>query len=171
VSSTWRSPVGTALKLKVVEPVCAALCAQHADHEQIADRLDAHTDLAASRIADGEAFTLAGRAFHDELVRSCGIETLALVLGTLESLWSELEAHWAGEHMRAGNYPTARQCEMSIAAHRAIAKAIRRGSHGAAEKAARVHLEETQCALLGDTADKPIAAVPVARGARPVDLD
>jgi DNA-binding FadR family transcriptional regulator len=154
-----------AAALQVVEPACAALCAQHPAHTQIAERLRELTDTAAQHVNDGEGFTLSAREFHDELARSCGIETLRQVIGTLESLWSDYEAYWARENSRKGSYPSAEDCKLVLKAHRAVTKAIADGNHQAAERAAKHHLKESQKVLLADAGDTPLSAVPVTRGA------
>jgi DNA-binding FadR family transcriptional regulator len=155
-----------AAALRVVEPACAALCAQQTEHQDIAANLQRLTDAAAGHLEVGAEFTVIARKFHDELARSCGIETLRQVVGTLESLWSDYEEFWAREHSRVGTYPTVDECKVVLAAHRAITKAIREGRGPAAEAAARRHLEVSQRRLLGDSGDTPLSAIPINRGAR-----
>lgn len=151
--------------LQAVEPACAALCAEHPNHKDIAEKLRQLTDEAAKRVAEGEGFTTAGREFHDELARSCGVETLRQVIGTLESLWSDYEEYWAREHSRVGLYPSVEERKLVLKAHRAVIKAIDAGNADAAERAARHHLRESQKVLLAEAGDTLLSAVPVARGA------
>lgn len=154
-----------AAALQVVEPACAALCAQQPTNGEIAERLRELNDEAAGHVNDGEEFTAFGRRFHDELTRSCGVETLRQVVGTLESLWSDYESYWAREHSKEGKYPAPEECKLVVKAHRAVTKAIAAGNADAAQRAALLHLKESQKVLLAEAGDTPLAAVPVTRGA------
>jgi DNA-binding FadR family transcriptional regulator len=155
-----------ATALGVVEPTCAAMCARHSSHRAIAARLDELSQRAAAHLEDGAVFTPVAREFHDELARSCGNETLRQVVGTLESLWSEYESHWAQASSSAGEYPTVPERRSVLAAHAAITDAIRRGEPETAERASRRHLDATQRVLLDAIGDQPLSGYPAARRIR-----
>ena len=155
-----------AAALGVVEPSCAELCARHPTRRAIAARLDELSRRAAEHLEDGAVFTPVAREFHDELARSCGNETLRQVVGTLESLWSDYESHWAEASSRAGEYPTMEERQAVLAAHAAITDAIRRGDPATAERASRRHLDAAQRLLLDVAGDQPLSVYPGARRIR-----
>lgn len=146
-----------AAALRIVEPACAGMCAQQTSRRRIAARLRALTKEARSHLQDGPEFTRAAREFHDELARSCGNETMRQLVGTLEALWSDYESRWADSSSRSGSYPEVELRELVVTAHTTIIDAIRNGDVGAAEKAARHHLEQSQQFLLANAGDQPLA--------------
>jgi GntR family transcriptional repressor for pyruvate dehydrogenase complex len=163
----WHNVVleDLAATLRLIEPLAAGICADQPDRAQITERLRALNDQAAESLSDGTAFTVAARAFHDEISRSCGLVTLRYVLGTVERLWTDYEEAWAHEHSQVGTYPTIDECKLVLAAHEGVANAIKKGNRSAAETVMRHHLEDTQKVLLGDAGDTPLAMYPAIRGA------
>jgi len=146
-----------AAALRVVEPACAAMCAQQPTRRKIATQLRALTEEAEPHVEDGPEFTRAAREFHDELARLCGNGTLRELVGTLEMLWSDYEARWADDTTRRGAYPEVELRRRVLTAHTAITEAIRSGNAEAAEKASRQHLEQSQQFLLRQAGDQPLA--------------
>lgn len=72
-----------------LEPVCAGLCAERRDRRRAVVPLlrDIHEAqlAAAGDLIEG---TRLGRQFHEVLVQCCGRETMVVLLGVLESIWS-----------------------------------------------------------------------------------
>jgi DNA-binding FadR family transcriptional regulator len=132
-----------AAALRVVEPACAAMCAQQPTRRKIATQLRALTEEAEPHV--------------DELARLCGNGTLRELVGTLEMLWSDYEARWAEDTTRRGAYPEVELRRRVLTAHTAITEAIRSGNAEAAEKASRQHLEQSQQFLLRQAGDQPLA--------------
>lgn len=130
--------------LQNVEPVAAALCAQRSDRKKaVVPVLRDCLKLTERATGDGVAFTRLSRRFHEEVVSGCGNNTLILLIGTLEHMWSQQERLWAEHAQEEGNYPAA-SCQDAIHAHRAILQAIERGDADGASGAARTHLAHTQ---------------------------
>ncbi len=80
-----------------IEPLCAGLCAGRRDRKRavLPSLRAAHADtIAALAAGDGTAAALTARAWHEALVRGCGLETMAVIGGALEDVWSS--------HIRAG---------------------------------------------------------------------
>lgn len=80
-----------------IEPVCAGLCAGRPDRDDavLPALRDAQARLERSLDAgDGAAAAIAARAWHEALARHCGLDTLAVLAGALEDIWSS--------HIRAG---------------------------------------------------------------------
>jgi DNA-binding FadR family transcriptional regulator len=134
--------------LRILEPACAGMCAKLPSRKRIATRLRALVAQAESQLDDGPGFTRAAREFHDALVSSCENETMAQLVGTLETLWSYHEERWADETTQRGAYPDVGLRKLVVAAHTNIANAIAAGDPEAAEKASRTHIEQSQHYLL-----------------------
>jgi GntR family transcriptional repressor for pyruvate dehydrogenase complex len=126
-----------------LEPVCAGLCAARRDrrrtvlpqlrraHEQLRQSLDRD---------DGSGAAVAAREWHEALARTCGLETMAVIAGALEAVWSS--------HIRAG-LPATRDrglvpdpvLSVSVVDdHAAINELIEAGDVPGAIAAARDHL-------------------------------
>lgn len=149
-----------ALAVYTVEPTTAALCALREDrHQTVVPHLRDCLQQAEAAMGD-LAFTALSRRFHEEMVRSCGNETLILMLGTLEIMWSEQERSWARRARDAGSLPALAGYKAAISAHRAVLRAIERGDGDRAAKVVKNHLLETQHFWLTDSADLAVQAVP-----------
>lgn len=130
----------------VLEPLCAALCAQHPRHERIADELEQVVERSMpSRDGDASAdFTAEALRFHTAIVDRCGNTTLRLLAGALESVWGSQERRWAHEARDAGRYPSVEDQLAVIRAHRAVVRHIRAGRAEAAQRAMASHLHTSQ---------------------------
>jgi GntR family transcriptional regulator, transcriptional repressor for pyruvate dehydrogenase complex len=131
--------------IRQIEPITASLCAERADRAKaVAPQLQANINDCEGALGDGPRFTVLSRRFHEELVAACGNQTLILMVGALESLWSEQERQWAQRAQSTGHYPIEKYQRDVIAAHKALLSAVVAGQ---AEKAARIagkHLKESQ---------------------------
>jgi DNA-binding FadR family transcriptional regulator len=80
--------------------------------------------------------------FHEDLVRSCGNETLIIVLGAVETLWS---AHVDELTRATGDVAPFADLKFrahSLSAHVAITDAIEKGDSELAARLARDHMHE-----------------------------
>jgi GntR family transcriptional regulator, transcriptional repressor for pyruvate dehydrogenase complex len=143
--------------LKSIEPVCAGICAAREDrHETVLPRLrELHAETLKA-VNDPYQFTMTSRRFHEELVHSCGNETLKLVVGALESLWSSREEAWARQADEAGAFPEPKRRMSGTRAHERIIKYIEDGDVDRVQRQARLHLESS---LLYATAGEDSRAV------------
>jgi|ERR1035437_3442685 DNA-binding FadR family transcriptional regulator len=129
----------------VIEPVCARLVAERTDHIQtVVPLLEKLNDEAANHLDDGPTFTRLARRFHNQLAGLCPVQTLVLLVGVLESLWSAHEETWADRTEAGGNYPSRSYREEALLAHRGITEAIRAGTPERVEYLVRQHLQATQ---------------------------
>jgi GntR family transcriptional regulator, transcriptional repressor for pyruvate dehydrogenase complex len=151
--------------IRHIEPITASLCAERADREKaVIPQLQANIDASEAAVGDGTQFTTLSRQFHEELVAACGNETLILMVGALESLWSEQERQWAQRAQSQGKYPIEKYRRDVIAAHKALVSAI---SAGQAEKVARIarkHLQESQHYALAEGSDQVVRATSLRNG-------
>lgn len=157
-----------AAALRSVEPVAATLCALREDRQEtVIPRVRACLRQAEAVIGDGVRFTSLSRRFHEEIVRGCGNETLIVMLGTLELMWSQQERRWAQHAQDEGSYPRAEARADVMKSHKAILRAIERGDGDHAAKVARSHLLASQRYPLAEDGTMIVQAVPP-RGVPPL---
>lgn len=131
--------------IRVLEPQCAEMCAARPTGKAaIVKRLE---DLQAQSIAainDSIKFTDVSRLFHEELVRSCGNQTMVILLGALESLWSgHVHDDVTGETERGVDRgPESRQ--QSVEEHQRIIDMIKAGDSDGTRAAVEEHLARVQ---------------------------
>lgn len=137
-----RTPLADlARAMERLEPVCAALCAERPDREvELIPALRHIQRESSAAVGDLAVFTRWVRRFHETLVSGCGNETVILVLGSLELLWS---AHLqsgteqaVSDHRRPATEYTP---EESLTAHANLIDAIAEGRSSLAESLAREH--------------------------------
>lgn len=122
-----------------VEPVAAALAARRADPDQCRTLAAAVSDMVVhGREGDLEAYLVADAAFHRTLLEASGNEMLGALHGVVEEVLSGRTHH--------GMMPDRPNPE-AIALHDEVARAVRMGDPGAAERAMRAIIEEAAAAL------------------------
>jgi GntR family transcriptional repressor for pyruvate dehydrogenase complex len=138
-----------AAALRHLEPACAGLCAARDDRAMaVVPRLRAAHAAAADAVDDVRRYTVLSRAFHAELVASCGNPTIIVLLGALERICAEDSERWADEVVERGARPGRARGPITdpeyrrgaIAAHERIVELIEAGDAGGAEQAARAHV-------------------------------
>lgn len=127
--------------LKSIEPICAGLCASLPERGSVVEQLEEVHDEARAAVDDPVGFVQWSRRFHEDMVELCGNETLKLVVGTLEDLWSRAEEIWAKRAEREGYFPERAEREAGLHAHDVLLQAIADGDSDEAERVARKHLE------------------------------
>lgn len=134
-----------AAALSRLEPLCASLCAARADRvKKVLPRLREAHKATLDVLDDEVEFTRLSRRFHEDLVDSCGNETLKLVVGALESLWSRQEVAWARRATNAGGFPVRERRLEGMRAHERLIEMIETGDEVAVAEFARRHLDATQ---------------------------
>ncbi|MDA8047242.1 MAG: FCD domain-containing protein [Actinomycetota bacterium] len=147
--------------IRAVEPVAASLCARRADRMQaVVPELRRLHEGARVSTGDGVELTGWARRFHEVMVQLCGNETLILMLGTLELMWSHQEQAWAEQAEQKGRYPAGPARQDVLSAHAAILKAIERGDEDRAARLARDHLRASQRYALAEGGATVVHAVP-----------
>jgi len=128
--------------LRRLEPVCAAACAAREDRDEaVLPRLRATLEAAKDAIEDGVEYTRLARQFHADLVACCGNETMILVIGALESLWSAHVEESRGQR-RLGSFADIDVRRVSAKEHEILYRQIADGNERGAEKTVRDHLSE-----------------------------
>ena len=136
------SDVGDALLQ--VEPACAALCAERADRGSVvvpalrqlhAESVDAADDLHLA--------TSASRRYHEALVQLCGNQTMIMLVGALEMLWSAHETSWSSRVTDHSIVPIEERLAV-LEDHRQVIDAIEAGDTRRAHDLAAAHLVNAQ---------------------------
>jgi GntR family transcriptional regulator, transcriptional repressor for pyruvate dehydrogenase complex len=136
------SDVGTALLQ--VEPACAALCAQRRDRKSVVvPVLRRLHDEAVESVDDLVRVSSASRRYHEALVAYCGNETMIILAGALETLWSAHEQSWSRQVTDHGRIPVIERRAV-LEDHRQVIDAIDVGDHQRAHDLAATHLVNAQ---------------------------
>lgn len=148
-----------------IEPITASLCAQRQDREKtVLPALRANIEACEKVIGDANQFTTLARKFHEGLVEACGNQTLILMVGALESLWSEQERQWAQRAHSKGTYPGESYRRDVLNAHKAILAAIADGKADRAATLSRKHLLESQHYALAEGSNDVVRATSMRSG-------
>lgn len=161
LQSRNTSVADLAESLALLEPMCASRAATlpQADRRPLVSDLETVQQATEDAVGDEVDFTSVARRFHDGIVRGCGLESLALAVGVLDSLWSAHERRWASRTLGEGRYPSTREMEGVVEVHRRILEAIRTGDAAAAENLTRRHVLATQELVLANIRDEPVEAL------------
>lgn len=146
-----------AVALREIEPVCASLCAGREDREvAVVPALQAIVDEQAPLInRDLPGYAAASRRFHTTLVNACGNQTMILMIGALETIWSKHDADW---YTRTQAAPALAAWRAAHREHVRIVQAITRGDGAAAARISRQHLDASQAYTLSAAGDRPVTA-------------
>ena len=147
--------------LRELEPSCAALAAQRSDRDTaLVPELVRLNALAEEHLGDAVHFTEIGRQFHHEIARSCGNHTMAVVMGSLEALWTSHEQQWADQTAAAGEYPSLTARRAVLASHVKLTQAIESGDAERARRLASRHVGDAQTYVVANDPDQRIQAIP-----------
>lgn len=143
--------------LRHMEPLCAGFCALREDREtEVLPALREIQRKTEEAIDDGIAFTRLAREFHEELVQRCGNQTMILLVGALERMWSGHEQAWAERATASGGFPERERRMQGLRAHERILELISEGDFRALTDVALRHLEAGQRYALAEGEDDSI---------------
>lgn len=129
--------------LRDLEPVCAATAANRPDRETtLLPKLKANIDQSHAHIDDADIYIGLARRFHVELVAGCGNETMALIIGALEALWSAHVDRLARRPVQHGAFADRAIRMATLRDHEKLYRLIAKGDAAGAEKLAREHYSE-----------------------------
>jgi DNA-binding FadR family transcriptional regulator len=130
--------------LREVEPSCVGLCAARRDRRRavvpILRRL--HKE-ALGALDDLVAVTGLSRQFHETMVGLCGNETLIVVAGALERLWSSHETGWAHRKVDPGDISIDSRRD-ALLMHERMIDLIDAGDEAGVRVLSAQHLSEVQ---------------------------
>ena len=127
--------------MRSLEPVCAASAAQRPDRaDTIVPALRANIRASEEAIDDTPAFVRLARAFHEEFVAGCGNNTLTLLVGAVERLWSVHVETLGTDQDDIGSFDDMEFRLASLASHAAIVDAIEGGDAMRAAELVALHM-------------------------------
>ena len=133
-----------AAALREVEPACTRLCALRPDRlSAVVPPLTAIHERSLATLDDLVEVTEHSRAFHEALVELCGNETLKIMAGALEALWSSHEKAWAEHHPEPASLPLEER-RAALLVHGRMIELIAAGDSNAAGELAAGHLRSAQ---------------------------
>jgi GntR family transcriptional repressor for pyruvate dehydrogenase complex len=138
-----------------LEPSCAALCAARPDRaETTVPALRAVIAEQHEHFDDPVQFPILARKFHEKLVETCGNETMIVIIGSLEMIWTAHEKSvWSEATLKENPDPTSPMGRKSLRAalrdHEKLVDAIEAGDQERAVRIATAHLAATRKSSLG----------------------
>jgi GntR family transcriptional regulator, transcriptional repressor for pyruvate dehydrogenase complex len=151
--------------LLYIEPVCARLCAARADRmTEVVPYLRAVIEAQQAQFGDVGHYTTNARKFHETLVRRCGNESMIVVIGSLETIWSAHESSvWGSTEGSSGDVATepaltTKSRRAALRDHEKILAAIEAGDEDRAGTLSARHLTATRQSTLDSAASGAIAA-------------
>ncbi|KRA24662.1 hypothetical protein ASD65_09745 [Microbacterium sp. Root61] len=135
--------------LLLLEPKCAALCAERVDrHEALVPALRANLAESEEVLGVGGLYSASARGFHDIMVASVENVSLRLLVRSMVAIWSIQEQTWADTVNATAQYPDEAHQRESWRTHAAILKYIEDGDAEGVTKLSASHLRATQAIVL-----------------------
>jgi DNA-binding FadR family transcriptional regulator len=129
--------------MRHLEPVCVAACASRGDRETtILPRLKANIDACRANIDNADIYIGLARQFHVEIVEGCGNETMSLIIGALEQLWSAQVDRLARKPAQHGAFADRSIRLSTLKDHEKLYRLIAKGDSAGAEREARDHYSD-----------------------------
>lgn len=149
-----------------LEPICAGMCAARDDREMaVVPQLRHALNRLKDEFDDLKKWTPNARLFHEAIVDTCGSETMKVVIGSLETIWSAHESTVWGEATQLSRQetdpdsPNARKWRRAaLRDHERILDAIETGNETRAIALASSHLAATRSSTLASASHDKINA-------------
>jgi GntR family transcriptional repressor for pyruvate dehydrogenase complex len=145
--------------LLLLEPVCASLCAARQDRAtEVVPALRALVDRQREVVEDRAAYNTLAREFHEAIVALSGNETMIIVIGALESLWSAHESSVWGEPVTHTSEDVTARRQAALSDHERLLSAIEAGDENRAATLSSVHLTATRATSLASSEHDKVSA-------------
>jgi DNA-binding GntR family transcriptional regulator len=138
-----------------MEPICARMCAARPDRmTEVVPELRAIVEDQQAQFDHASTYNNLARRFHDTLVAKCGNETMIVVLGSLEAIWSAHEssvwdeAREDGEEIPNDSPMASKARRAALRDHEKIVAAIEAGNEERADTLSTRHLTATRQSTL-----------------------
>src|SRR5215510_11199591 len=126
--------------MRALEPPCAAACATRRDRQRnVLPKLRKIIDRGAAAIDDPDTFIGLARRFHTELVAHCCNQTMVLLVGALEVLWSAQVDTLARDAAQHGSFADPAVRRTLAEEHERVYRLVAKGDARGAEEAIREH--------------------------------
>ncbi len=152
------TPTDVSAALMHLEPVCAGMCAARDDRmTEVVPYLQHQIDVQAAQFDDISQYVPNARRFHETLVSRCGNESMILLIGSLELIWSAHESSvWDDDGDPAPMVDKTRRA--ALRDHQRLLDAISDGNQARAVRLAQDHLAVARRNTLAFGTDKTIEA-------------
>jgi GntR family transcriptional regulator, transcriptional repressor for pyruvate dehydrogenase complex len=151
--------------LLYIEPICAQLCAARPDRmTEVVPALHEVIEAQQAQFDDVASYNANARRFHEALVAKCGNETMIVVLGSLEVIWSAHEssvwdeARQGGEEYPADSPMAGKTRRAALRDHEKILAAIEAGNADRAGALLARHLAAARQSTLESSRHATITA-------------
>jgi DNA-binding FadR family transcriptional regulator len=147
-----------------IEPIVARMCAARPDRDtEVVPHLRAVIETQREQFDDVASYNDNARRFHEALVAHCGNETMIVVVGSLEAIWSAHESTvWdeadGGDHAAADSPMGAKVRRAAVRDHEKILAAIETGNEERAGLLSARHLTATRQSTLASSSRASITA-------------
>jgi GntR family transcriptional regulator, transcriptional repressor for pyruvate dehydrogenase complex len=149
-----------------LEPICARLCAARPDRlTEVVPDLRAAIEAQQAAFDDVSHWNNNARHFHETVVAKCGNETMIVVIGSLEAIWSAHESSIWDEAQQGGSDQIPSDSPMgsktrraALRDHEKILAAIEAGNEERAGALSERHLTATRQSTLASSRHATIAA-------------
>ena len=153
------TPADVSGALSHLEPICARMCAARSDRaKEVVPYLRAVVEQQQAEFDDAQKFSPTARLFHETLVLHCGNETMIVVIGALETIWSAHESSvWdeaaagSAKDDRPDSPLAKRSRRAALRDHEKILAAIAAGNEDRAASLAATHLGLTRNSTLASS--------------------
>lgn len=151
------TPADVSEALMHLEPICAGMCAARDDRmTEVVPYLQAEIDAQTRQFDDVSQYVPNARKFHETLVYRCGNETMILLIGSLELIWSAHESSVWSDGEPAPMVDNTRRA--ALRDHQRLLDAIRDGNAARAVRVAQDHLAAARRNTLAVGSEKTIEA-------------
>lgn len=152
------TPTDVSAALMHLEPVCAGMCAARDDRmTEVVPYLQHQIDVQAAQFDDISQYVPNARRFHEMLVSRCGNESMILLIGSLELIWSAHESSvWDDDGEPAPMVDKTRRA--ALRDHQRLLDAISDGNQARAVRLAQDHMAAARRNTLAVGTDKTIEA-------------
>ena len=152
------TPADVSAALMHLEPVCAGMCAARDDRmTEVVPYLQREIDFQAEQFDDISQYVPNARRFHETLVSRCGNESMILLIGSLELIWSAHESSvWDDDGEPAPMVD--KTMRAALRDHQRLLDAIADGNPSRAVRLAQDHLAVARRNTLAFGTDKTIEA-------------
>jgi GntR family transcriptional repressor for pyruvate dehydrogenase complex len=136
-----------------LELTCAVLCARRPDRKRTVVRALRKLNQNAQSLIDADelTFTEAMTAFHEELMRGCGLATLALAARAIGAIWLVSVRQWAAEQGEHGTFVDRDERVALLEKQAQVVELIEAGDEAGVERMMNEHFNTVQ--ILGSDLD------------------
>lgn len=155
LQSRGTTPGDVSEALIYLEPICARMCAARPDRiTEVVPDLRAVIKRQQADFDDIAKYNSMARRFHETVVAKCGNETMIVVIGALEAIWSAHEslvwdeAQLGGEQVAPDSPMTSKTRRAALRDHEKLLAAIEDGNEDRAAALSASHLMATRRSTL-----------------------